>query len=850
MSEAKKNYDASSITVLEGLDAVRKRPGMYIGSTGSAGLHHMVWEVIDNSVDENMAGVCDEILLILHQDQSITVKDNGRGCPVDIHPVEKKPAVEVIHTVLHAGGKFDQDSYKVSGGLHGVGVSVVNALSSYLSVKVTRDGKIYFMDFERGVTKTQLRVVGESDGRTGNETHFKPDPEIFSETEYDFEILSSRMRELAFLNRGLKITVLEELTNLKHTYCYEGGIQEYVRHLSKNRTPLHKEPIFITKMDGNVMVEIAMEYNDSYSENILTFVNNINTREGGTHLSGFKGALTRSINSYIQKNSKVLRGVKEKDISLSGEDVREGMVAVLSVRMPEPQFEGQTKTKLGSVAIRGVVESMVNEELATYFEEHPDVIAKVVDKCISAMRAREAARKARDLTRRKGVLESMSLPGKLADCSDKNPTNCELFLVEGDSAGGSAKQGRDRHFQAILPLKGKILNVEKARLDKILSHEEIKIIITALGTGIGEDDFNLEKLRYHKIVIMTDADVDGSHIRTLLLTFFYRYMPQLVEQGHIYIAQPPLYKVKKGKSERYLKDETEMVTFLATSLADSLEIRMNDVTVGMPIHDFFVKMNDLMGVLGKLERQMVPQFLSMILVHHLKADFENEEAMKAYAKEIETEITAEFDDCELDVYTIPRSEAMGLTEFANQFAHEMLLADEDESDSTTPAMAEESEVPGEEEVPQETELYLVRVNGVVDHRQVDVLITPEVLQRENFRRMHRLLEKVGWHRGTQVRILEKGEEKLATGRLSEFWEGLEKISRRGFSLQRYKGLGEMNPDQLWETTLDPKNRTLVRIDIGDVAEADETFSTLMGDNVPPRRAFIEKNAINVDNLDA
>ncbi|MBW7875928.1 MAG: DNA topoisomerase (ATP-hydrolyzing) subunit B [Candidatus Cloacimonetes bacterium] len=846
-----KNYDASSITVLEGLEAVRKRPGMYIGSTGSTGLHHMVWEVIDNSVDEAMAGHCNEIDLILHQDHSITVKDNGRGCPVDIHPVEKIPAVEVIHTVLHAGGKFDQDSYKVSGGLHGVGISVVNALSSYMSVKVYRNNKIYFIDFERGNTKTKLKEVGDSEGRRGNETHFKPDTQIFSEVEYDFEILTSRMRELAFLNRGLKINCIEELTGKKVSYFYEGGIAEYVRLLGKNRTPLHKKPIYISADVDKVSIEIAMEYNDSYVENILTFVNNINTREGGTHLSGFKGALTRSINSYIQKNPKVLRGVKEKEIILTGEDCREGLVCVLSVKMPEPQFEGQTKTKLGTVSIRGVVESMMNEELAVYFEENPDTIAKIVDKCIGAMRAREAAKKARELTRRKGVLEGMSLPGKLADCSDRNPENCEIFLVEGDSAGGSAKQGRDRHFQAILPLKGKILNVEKARLDKILSHEEIRIIITALGTGIGQDDFNIEKLRYHKIVIMTDADVDGSHIRTLLLTFFYRYMPELVSRGHIYIAQPPLYKVKKGKSERYLKDDTEMVTFLAQALSDQYSVKIGGRPIGLSMSELFVTMHELIAHIGKLDRQSIPDLISTMLVHHLTGvDFSDQEFMTQYAKLLESGILRAYPECELDVHVLSKSEAMGLTEFSNQFANEIRMQDTEEENSNEEIIEEDQESIRAESV-IEPETYFVRIHGVIDHRQVDCLITPEVLQRDSFRRIHKILnQNLNLEYCDNIQVFEKDEEKLNTSNLVVFWEYLEKISKKGLSLQRYKGLGEMNPEQLWETTLDPLNRTMLKIQVGEEIAADETFAVLMGDSVPPRRAFIEKNAINVVNLDA
>jgi len=856
--EMEKSYDADSITVLEGLEAVRKRPGMYIGSTGENGLHHLVYEVVDNSIDEAMAGICTNIQIFIHEDQSITVKDNGRGCPVDMHPTENKPAVEVIHTVLHAGGKFDSSTYKVSGGLHGVGVSVVNALSSYLSVKVLRDGKVYFIDFERGITKTQLKEVGESEG-TGNWTHFRPDPDIFSETQFSFDTLSARLRELAFLNRGVNITIIDELTDRKHHFHYEGGITAFVQYLSKNKSPLHQKPIYLIKDVDKVSIEIAMEYNDSYSETIFSFVNNINTHEGGTHLSGFKTALTRSINNYISKNPKVLRGTKEKSVTLSGEDCREGLVAVISVKMPEPQFEGQTKTKLGNVFIRGIMDTMVYEELNQFFEENPDVITRVVDKAVAAMRAREAAKRARELTRRKGVLEGGSLPGKLADCSDRTPENCELFLVEGDSAGGSAKQGRDRHFQAILPLKGKILNVEKARLDKILTHEEIRAMITALGTGIGRDEFDISKLRYHKIIIMTDADVDGSHIRTLLLTFFYRYMPDLVTEGHLYIAQPPLYKVKKGKSEKYLKDENQMVSFLSSSISDSLEISIGGRPFSGSSDQLFQILTQYVDYVGKLEREGIPTTISPILNEMMEqASFDDEDVMRDFARDLEEAIIKEHDESELDIYIITDEEAKNLLEFSHYFLY---LEEENEELEAPPAEGLINSLEGEEEethdpidaeeVPEDKVLqYYIRVNGVVNHQQVDFLVTPEVLDRDNLKGITRVFEKLGATRDEEILILDGEKEFFKGSSPLALYSELDKIARKGLNIQRYKGLGEMNPDQLWETTLDPEVRTLVRIRVDDIVEADETFAVLMGDQVPPRRAFIEKNAIHVTNLDA
>ncbi|GIQ66979.1 DNA gyrase subunit B [Paenibacillus cisolokensis] len=628
-------YDESQIQVLEGLEAVRKRPGMYIGSTSGKGLHHLVWEVVDNSIDEALAGYCTKIEVIIHEDNSVTVIDNGRGIPVGEHPKLKKSTLEVVMTVLHAGGKFGGDGYKVSGGLHGVGVSVVNALSEQVIVQVKRDGKIYQQEYRRGVPQYDLKVVGETD-ETGTQTRFKPDPEIFTETTvFEYEVLQSRIRELAFLNKGITISLLDERTGASNTYHYEGGIIEFVEYLNRNKEPLHEKPIYVEGMKDHIQVEVALQYNDSYSENIYSFANNINTHEGGTHESGFKSALTRIINDYARKTNTI----KDGGTNLSGDDVREGLTAIISVKIPEPQFEGQTKTKLGNSEVRGIVESLFAEKFQEFLDENPSVSRKIVEKGLQAARAREAARKARELTRRKSALEVSSLPGKLADCSSKDASISELYIVEGDSAGGSAKQGRDRHFQAILPLRGKILNVEKARLDRILSNAEIRAIITALGTGIG-DDFDLSKARYHKVIIMTDADVDGAHIRTLLLTFFYRYMRKIIEAGYIYIAQPPLFKIERNKTVRYAQTEQE--------------------------RDQIIK---------------------------------------------------------------------------------------------------------------------------------------------------------------------------------EFGEGAK------VNVQRYKGLGEMNASQLWETTMDPESRTMLQVTIDDAMEADAIFDTLMGDNVEPRRDFIQQYAKFVKNLD-
>ncbi len=800
-------YGADEIQVLEGRDHVRQRPGMYIGSTSIDGLHHLVYEVVDNSLDEALAGYCTTVEVILHSDGSCSVIDNGRGIPTDIHPKEKRPAVEVIMVKLNAGGKFDKKAYKVSGGLHGVGVSVVNFLSTRLQVWVHREGQVHHQSYARGVPEMDLIVTGESK-KTGTHVRFWPDGLILTETTFNFDVLSNRLRELAFLMSNLKISILEEKTGKRHDFLYKGGIVEFVQHLNRSKTSLHREPIYIKKVKENSEIELAMEYNDGYSETLLTFVNNINTKEGGTHLVGFKTALTRSVNEYIKINSGFFK--LKKDLSLSGDDCREGLTAVISLKIPEPQFEGQTKTKLGNSDVRGMVESMVFEQLSYYFEENPDVITKIVEKALVAAQAREAARKARELTRRKGVLDSSSLPGKLADCSEKNPALCELFLVEGESAGGTAKQGRDRTYQAILPLKGKILNVEKARLDRALNSEEIKVLIMALGTSIAED-FDINKLRYHKIVIMTDADVDGSHIRTLLLTFFYRYMKSLVEQGYIYIAQPPLYKVKKGKSEKYINDETEMVEFLTRNLEVDLEITGDNVAVPArlsksQVADMYQTLTRLRNFYIKLSRRPLLRLLadSFIQVQEKLIDIMDDASRLAeYAQALEVE-----------------AGRMGM------------------------------QISASCEPIEETDLIQLRVKSRIDGANLQETIDHEDLLEFGFSGMYQVRELTGLaDHPLPLSYQIEGKEAREARSYLELLDGLENHGKKGFSIQRYKGLGEMNAEQLAETTMMRENRKLVQVKLDDDIEADSLFSILMGDQVAPRREFIEQYAREAKNLD-
>jgi len=791
--QTRKEYGADSIKVLEGLSAVRKRPAMYIGSTGPMGLHHLVYEVVDNAIDEALAGYCDEASVILHLDGSVTVEDNGRGIPVDMHKTQNKPAAEVVMTVLHAGGKFDSDSYKVSGGLHGVGVSVVNALSSRLDLEIRRDHFIYRQSYERGVPTGPLRKDGDTIKR-GTKITFWPDEQIFESTEFSFETLSQRLRELAFLNGGVRIHILDERSEKSHDFHYEGGICSFVEYLNRAKTPLHPQPIYIIGTREGVEIEIAIQYNDGYDEKIFSFANNINTHEGGTHMFGFKASLTRTMNAYAAANN-LLKNIKT---AISGDDLREGMAAVISVKLPDPQFEGQTKTKLGNSEIKSYVETLMNEKLAVYLEENPQVARKILEKGIEAARAREAARKARDLTRRKGALEGLSLPGKLADCQEKDPALCEIYLVEGDSAGGSAKQGRDRRYQAILPLKGKILNVEKARFDKMLTSNEIRTLITAMGTGIGKDDFDVSKLRYHRIIIMTDADVDGSHIRTLLLTFFFRQMPELVERGNLYIAQPPLFKIKRGKKEIYLKDEPSLLEYL---LAEGVE--------GMTVQ---------MEKSGKVMRgkQIIPTLRNII-------DY-NTHFEKMVHKGVNAEVLKVF------VYG----------KIQNGFAD---MADLQPLADKLKAVEPRANFQVLEE-PARILFNLGNVRARIDQTILEHLSSHEF---KLLLQAYRLVEDICLTE--KALASSEGKEDVVFDDRQELLAFFLDRAKKGQYIQRYKGLGEMNPDQLWETTMDPEKRVLLQVKIEDAVEADEIFTVLMGDQVEPRREFIENNALNVSNLD-
>ncbi len=782
MEEEKITYAASDIKVLEGLAAVRKRPAMYIGNTGTEGLHHLVYEVVDNSIDEALAGYCDRIEVQVLSDNSVVVSDNGRGIPVDFHESENMPALEVVMTKLHAGGKFDNKTYKVSGGLHGVGVSVVNALSEYLEVEVYRNGKIYFQRYVRGHTDSELEIRGESKKR-GTKVHFMPDREIFETINFDFETLSRRMRELSFLTSGVRIEISDEQSGRKKDFVYEGGIRSFVGFLNKNREVLHDKPIYISGEKAGVVTEISVQYNTSYKETIFSFANNINTREGGSHLSGFKAALTRSINQYLQ-NSPLYKNFKEK---LTGEDVREGLTAVISVKLPSPQFEGQTKAKLGNSEIRGLVENQVNEGLSSFFEENPDVIKAILSKVIEAARAREAARKAKELARRKGVLATHSLPGKLADCQERDPSRSEIFIVEGDSAGGSAKQGRDRRFQAILPIKGKILNVEKARFDKMISSDEIRTMITALGTGIGENDYNIDKIRYHKVIIMTDADVDGSHIRTLLLTFFFRQMPELVERGYLYVAQPPLYRVGEGKREFFLKDQESFDKLILKRISENEKVLFEggEEVSGKRLENMLNGLIKFYGSLDSLSRRGYSRRFLEFLVSNGVTD------------------RSAFKD----------------REFVERFVQQLREND-----------FEVEENFGEGNGYYEFTVTETQNGGKRFSVNWGFLSCPELKQLLKISREFKNL-KNGSHNPEQLlkELLEKG--------------------KKGLTVQRYKGLGEMNPVQLWSTTMDPQKRTLVKIKIEDWVEADETFTILMGDRVEARREFIQENALEVTELD-
>jgi DNA gyrase subunit B len=789
-------YSAESIKVLKGLEAVRKRPAMYIGSTGTDGLHHLVYEVVDNSIDEALAGFCKNIEVFIHVDNSITVIDDGRGIPVEMHKKEKKSAAEVVMTILHAGGKFDDKSYKVSGGLHGVGVSVVNALSKRLDLEIKRDGGIYVQSYERGAALAKLKPVGKTK-KTGTKITFWPDDEIFETMEFSFEVLTQRMREMSFLNRGIRIVITDERVGKNHEFQYKGGIVEFVQFLNQNKEVLNPRPIYFESKKDDIAVELSFQYSSSYSETIFSFVNNINTHEGGTHLIGFKSALTRCLNSYAESHNLL------KDLgagSLGGDDTREGLCAVLSIKMRDPQFEGQTKTKLGNSEVKGIVESLVNEQLAAYLEENPTNAKRIILKALDAARAREAARKARELSRRKSVLESSSLPGKLADCQERDPALAEIFLVEGDSAGGSAKQGRDRRFQAILPLKGKILNVWKARQDKVFNNEEIGMMIAALGTTLGEEESSLEKLRYHKVIIMTDADVDGSHIRTLLMTFFYRHMKSLIERGHLFIAQPPLYKIARGKEILYLKEERAYEKWIVKKISEDFKVRVKgkkDVFEGEKFRKLFLRIMQKKSYIQLLERKSYPFFLIELLIHEGVSGLEILQDKKAM-KRIQSLLQAK--GLSVELTKDEEYEAWGLT-------------------------------------------IKFGVNGM----SVTSMVNLNLIDSVEYKALYKIFQELEEFK-PPYEVLSDGESVVVDNE-TKLLDFLHEKGKKGVSIQRYKGLGEMAPEQLWTTTMNPENRALLRVAITDVVEADNVFATLMGDEVERRRAFIETNAALATNLD-
>ena len=860
----KKAYDSSNIKILEGLEAVRKRPAMYIGGTGVDGLHHLIFELVDNSVDEAISGHCKEVEVILHIDGTVTVSDDGRGIPVGMHPDRNVSAAEVVMTVLHAGGKFDKDTYQVSAGLHGVGVSVVNALSETLQLEIKTEGKIHSQSYLKGKPVSPLEVIGETTS-TGTRIRFKADSEIFEDLNFRFEILSNRLRELAFLNKGLKIHIHDERDGKDNKFFFEGGIVSFIEHLGKNKKVLHPDPIYIERDKDDCNLQLAIQYNDSYAEEMFTFVNNVNTRDGGTHLSGFRSALTRTINSYATQNNML----KNTGISLTGEDVREGLILVLSIKIPEPQFEGQTKGKLGNTEIKGIVEQIVNEKLGQFFEEQPAVAKEIVSKVISAAQAREAAKKAKDLVRRKSALEVSSLPGKLADCSEKDPALSELYIVEGDSAGGSAKQGRNRTNQAILPMRGKILNVEKARAEKMIGNQEIRTLITALGTGIG-NDFNLEKLRYHKVIIMTDADVDGAHIRTLLLTFFFRQMPQIIENGYLYIAQPPLYKIKKGKKENYLKDEKLLFQFLMEQGTEKLEISTSKSENKISGSDLKLLIDNLFKFeecFSRVVKNNIPEaFLNVLINLNVeKSDFEKLEHVLAAAIQIldglideENKNKYEYKKEYLNV-PIRFNRSVNLDSDKNNRLKEFLIeVNEQEKDYSTVKTTHQFEkVDLNKEIKDvvlsigfdsDSKTYNVIFFGSNNGRDFEINLNPEFMESVIIQNIIEIYKPIK-DKDHPPFILHNNGESISVESKHGLLAAVLEMAKKGMYIQRYKGLGEMNPEQLWETTMDPEARVLLQVCADDDVAAGDLFTTLMGEDVEPRREFIQEKALQVRNLD-